>query len=173
MENSAENKKEKKSFTFPVILGVVWILIILLFGYSIWVEKDNETDNTIYDETTFISGSDANTETIQPAEQLTEEETNQARIRDSKRFSDIMRFRSALESYRVDNGNYPESLENLIPDYTDYLPQNPTPYGSTYVYTGIGTRPYSYYDLSYTLEVGVEGIDPGLHIATPSGPATP
>ena len=81
--------------------------------------------------------------------------------------------RATLESYRDDNEHYPELIEDLVPDYLESLPQNPGPGGQPYVYTGIGSKPYSYYDMSYTLEVGAEGIEPGMHIVSPGGLATP
>ena len=167
-----KGKSEKKSRKVPIILVVVWALIIVLFGYSMWVSKTNNNSNALLEETTIGPSEETNTNTSLIAN-MTEEQRNQALIRDSLRLADMKKFRSILESYKEDNDHYPEVLDNLVPDYLDEIPNNPSPGGQEYVYTGIGSKPYSYYDLSYVLEVGAEGISPGMHIASPGGIATP
>ncbi|MFA6097928.1 MAG: hypothetical protein WCV50_03970 [Patescibacteria group bacterium] len=174
--NEPEKKQIiKKSHALPVILVVVWVAIIGLFAYSVWSGKQDKNENN-YDEIALTSPENTNSEEISaPAVNvnMTEDEKTQARIRDSKRLSDMKRLRSILDEYRSKNGYYPEELENIVPDYIDALPQNPGPGGQPYVYNGIGSKPYTYYALSYELEVGDEGIDPGLHIAAPGSIAEP
>jgi len=161
---------EKKSHKVPIILVVVWVLIIVLFGYSLWQDKSDESsDDIMAGESTAVSDT-ANTNTAS-VEEMTEEQRDQALLRDTKRLSDMKLFRVTLETYRSDNGNYPETLDDLIPDYAEFLPRDPL--GQPYVYTGIGSKPYTYYDMSYNLEVGAEGIEAGMHIASPNGLATP
>ncbi len=164
---------KKRSYKLPVILVVVWIVIIALFGYSIWISKEDNVDET-GQATSIGAGGNANTTSIsQPEVIMSDEEREQARIRDSKRLADVKQLRAKLEIYQEDNGYYPENLDSLVPDYLEYLPQNPTPGGTAYNYTGIGSSPYQYYDMTYTLEVGVEEIDPGMHVANPGGIAVP
>jgi len=164
--------KKKRLYKVPVILIVVWVSIIILFGYSLWVSKTNNNSNILFEETTISPSDEVNTNTSAIAN-MTKEQRTQAQIRDSLRLADMKKLRSALESYKEDNEHYPEVLDNLTPDYLKEIPVNPSPGGQEYVYTGIGSKPYSYYDLSYVLEVGAEGISPGMHIASPGGIATP
>ncbi len=155
----------------PVILVVVWVFIIVLFGYSLWQDKSDESsDDTFFEETTIVPAINTNTRL---ADNMTDEQKNQARIRDSMRLSHMRMLQSTFQSYYDDNEYYPEYIENLVPDYLESLPQNPGPGGQAYVYTGIGSKPFSYYDMSYVLEVGADGIGPGMHIMSPSGIATP
>ncbi len=156
----------------PTILVVVWALIILLFGYSLWIDKSEE-NNDLEMETTIGTPAQSELVNANPLDGMTEEQIDTARIRDSKRLADIKRLHGALNRYREDNENFPEALAQLIPDYIDAVPQNPNPGGKPYTYTGIGSSPFMYYDLSYILEAGVEGINPGLHVASPGGIATP
>lgn len=171
MQNGDIQKENKKSYKMPVILVVVWVLIIMLFGYGIWQDKSDESSNDIsFEETTIAPAANTNTT---PADNMTDEQKNQARIRDSMRLSHMRMLQSILQSYYDDNEYYPEYIKNLVPDYLESLPQNPGPGGRAYVYTGIGSKPYSFYDMSYVLEVGADGIGSGMHIMSPSGIATP
>jgi hypothetical protein len=95
-----------------------------------------------------------------------------AKTRDLKRISDIRQIQSALTVYFQEKAEYPGTLSELVPDYLGGIPANPTPGGANYTYTPIGTSPYKFYDLSYTLEVGVEDIEAGQRVATPGGIAT-
>ncbi|MFA5107713.1 MAG: hypothetical protein WC497_05310 [Patescibacteria group bacterium] len=92
-----------------------------------------------------------------------------ALARDTKRVADMRVLMDALTAYFNENGNYPESLTALLPDRIDFIPENPNPGGEPYVYTPIGTAPYNFYSLVYTLEVGTDDIAPGPHEATPQG----
>lgn len=101
------------------------------------------------------------------------EESASAQKRDEQRLEDIKRIRAALEKYKNENGNYPDDYPQLTPRYLSAWPTNPTPGGAEYVYTPIGSLPASYYDLSYVLESGAEGVEAGDHIAGPDGIAVP
>ncbi|MBU0598403.1 hypothetical protein KKF61_05470 [Patescibacteria group bacterium] len=168
-----EQVKQKKSLKMPLILVVVWLLIIALFGYSLWLDRNDNSDSSIYEEVSLSSDDTNSTAISAPPVDMSEAQKEQAGSRDSKRLNDIKSMRAALESYRHTNGNYPAALEDLVPDYFEFLPVNPSPGGKPYNYTGIGSEPFTYYDISYVLEIGAEGIDPGMHIANPSGLAAP
>ena len=51
--------------------------------------------------------------------------TEQNNAKDLQIKTYISKLRSALELYRADAGNYPESLSNLTPKYINPLPVNP------------------------------------------------
>lgn len=156
-------EKKKKSYKVPAILVFVWILIAVLFGYSLWVEKDSNT-NTAPTETT-IESPDA--EEVAEAIEMTEQQRKQALVRDGIRIEHVKSFRTALATYHGDNEKYPETVADLVPDYLESIPENPSPGGLTYNYTGIGSSPFRYYEFAYKLEVGVENISAGLHVASP------
>jgi len=160
----AKPEQKKKSYKVPSILIFVWVLIIILFGYSLWIDKDDTNTNTTATKTT-IESPDA--DEVAEAIEMTEQQREQARVRDGIRIEHIKSFRSALESYNADHGKYPEAVVDLIPDYLESIPENPSPGGLAYNYTGIGSSPFRYYEIAYKLEVGIENISSGLHVASP------
>jgi len=162
--------KLKKSFKAPAILIVVWTVIIILFGYSMWVDKTSENANKEFEDT-IVSPTEKETTIASPPVNMTDEQRGQAQIRDTLRINDMKKLRSAIGLYFEDNENYPETFNVLVPNYLDEIPDNPFPGGQTYVYTGIGSKPFAYYEISYSLEVGTEGIGPGVHVASPDSVA--
>lgn len=70
--------------------------------------------------------------------------------RDSKRKTDLEQIRQALETYRSENGVYPDTKEELEPDYIMTLPSDPTATNS-YFYEIGGTS--TTYTLCSALEV--------------------
>lgn len=48
-----------------------------------------------------------------------------ARARDTQRRSSVGFIQNSLERYHVENGKYPSSLEELVPDYLNEIPQDP------------------------------------------------
>lgn len=90
-------------------------------------------------------------------EDLAESVDSLAQARDQKRQDDIASLQNALELYQVEQGSYPNALDEL--EIT--LPVNPTPGGSDYSYTPIGSLPAQYYDLCFTLEeTGPKCVNP-------------
>ena len=98
--------------------------------------------------------------------------------RDAKRIADIKQIQSALEMYFNDCNAYPTTLStsasNGCPsgvtfgNFMSTLPTNPSPNGSTYIYTGYGSTPSSY-ALTFSLEGQTGGLATGAHTATQSG----
>ncbi|HCJ52124.1 MAG: hypothetical protein A2898_03525 [Candidatus Kerfeldbacteria bacterium RIFCSPLOWO2_01_FULL_48_11] len=157
--------------------GIILIVLILVAGaIGYYIGTRNKSADIPADEAITNEGT-VNTNTIIDLSQvnanLTGDELVQAQTRDEKRVNDIRSIQAALEKYKNDKGAYPEALTGVVPDYLDGLPGNPSPGGITYTYTPIGSAPYTYYDLSYVLEVGVDDITIGDHSATPDGVATP
>lgn len=106
--------------------------------------------------------------------ELSAEEQTAAETRDAERLSDVRTIQTAIEAYKADKGNYPDESSELISGgYLSAWLANPTPGGADYVYTPIGSLPAQYYDLSYELEVGAEGVIEGVHVANPDGIAVP
>lgn len=108
-----------------------------------------------------------------PPVNMAPEEKAQAELRDKKRLEDIKRLQVALSAYYKDKKEYPGELTDLLPKYIEAIPGNPNPGGINYSYTPIGSEPYTFYDLAYQLEVGIEGVESGWHDATPNGIAQP
>jgi len=160
-----KSEQKKKSYKVPAILVFVWVLIIILFGYSLFIDKDADTNTTPTETTTTIESPDA--ESVAAAVEMTEQQKEQARVRDGIRVEHVKSFRSALALYQADHEKYPETVTDLVPDYLESIPGNPSPGGVTYNYTGIGSSPYRYYELAYKLEVGTQNISAGLHVASP------
>lgn len=95
-----------------------------------------------------------------------------AKARDERRLVDIRTIQAALESFRTqdESGAYPMTLVELTP-YLANVPHDPKT-GEAYSYAPGGSGS-NFYSLTYTLEVGVQGIRAGQHMASPSGVATP
>lgn len=92
----------------------------------------------------------------------------EAQNRDAERVARITQMRDALEAYKKTNDAYPETLEVLVT--SAYLSAIPKDMDDTdFSYTPIGALPAQYYDLCYTLEVGVGVITSGYHCANPDG----
>jgi len=92
-----------------------------------------------------------------------------ATTRDQQRYADVTAIRTALEAFEADKGNYPEKLEELVPDFLSAVPVDPLGDEASvpYTYTPIGSLPAGFYDFAYYMEVGVEGLEPIEHDATP------
>lgn len=112
---------------------------------------------------------------------------NSARLkaRDAKRVADIKQVQTALELYFNDNQNYPPGTGTLgtgnfvclngsgftsagcASPYMGLVPNNPTPNGTNYVFTSIGTD--GVYSLTFSLEGQTGGLPTGLHTASQNG----
>lgn len=116
-------------------------------------------------------------EAVEKVPEVAKEDVPEATDRDNERVEEIESLRSALKKFYDDRKGYPEKMDELAPKYMEEVPKNPTPGGQEYSYTPIGSADkndvYGYYDLGYTLEVGVKDLSAGLHIANPDGLAFP
>lgn len=133
-------------------------------------ENVNENEN-LNENTNQVTNENANLG-VEEAEPTVESQS-EAEARDTQRLAHVRIIQAAIGLYKTDNGHYPDSFSDLMPDYLLAWPANPTPGGADYVYTPIGSLPAQYYDLSYELEVGTEGIIEGMHVANPDGIAVP
>ncbi len=119
--------------------------IVLLLFISIFFlgcqNKDISTEITPVEVEESVQSQDV-------LETLEESADNLAAARDQKRTADIAAIKNALELYNVENGSYPNTLEDL----GIILPTNPTPGGKDYSYTPIGSLPAQFYDLCFELE---------------------
>jgi hypothetical protein len=108
--------------------------------------------------------------------------TPEMRSRDARRISDIRQLQTAFELYYNDCGMYPASLTiqtntgcpagTTLGTYLQSLPVNPTPGGSTYAYTSLGSN--TDYALTFSLEADVTNSSQvlyksGLHTASSTG----
>jgi prepilin-type N-terminal cleavage/methylation domain-containing protein len=71
------------------------------------------------------------------------------RSRDSRRINDLERIRMALELYRQENKKYPISTTDLVPDYLQSWPKDPTNF--RYDYSQLT-------DYTYTISAHVEDL---------------
>ncbi len=130
--------------------------------------EDGETD--VNGEILDVPSEDTENSFVAPedAPKVPEAERPAAIERDKQRIKDIRAIQSAAEVYTKEKKSYPEKLENLSPKYLKELPKDPTFKDEKgYLYTPIGSEPYSLYDLTYQLEVGFDDFEPGTHIANP------
>ncbi|MFA6553755.1 MAG: hypothetical protein WCT27_04980 [Patescibacteria group bacterium] len=169
-----EQQEGQTKFRIPLMMVIVGIAIIGLFGYSVWAEKNKENDaaNENLESVNIDIDSNRGISSV-PPQQMTEAERELGRQRDAQRLSDVKKIRTALDGYKAEKNEYPEDLSALIPKYIGVIPINPAPGGIEYSYTPIGSAPYTFYDMSYSLEVGAEGLEYGDHTASPDSIANP
>lgn len=143
---------------------------MFIFSFTIDQEEANAPTTNYTNETVAIN------ETIDPppVEDLTEQEKSDAQSRDQQRLDDINTLTIALDDYVNNNGYYPDTIDEIVPDYISELPIDPMPEIYEYSYTCIGsTGPCVYYDLSYTLEIGTDDLPAGMNLESPDEIATP
>lgn len=159
------------------LLGGILIGGALVVAYFIVFPPNAKTNNTvrnINDDISLPANANENANlnvNAQPTISKDNPLYPAALARDTKRLADMRSLTEALAIYFNENGNYPETLTGLLPDKIEFIPENPNPGGEPYVYTPIGTSPYNFYSIVYTLEVGLEAenIPPGPYEATPQG----
>ncbi|MFH1170990.1 MAG: hypothetical protein V1778_00415 [bacterium] len=87
-----------------------------------------------------------------------------AKARDNRRLQDIQTIQTGLEAYRTENGDYPPTLSGLSSKYIANVPRDPkTSEDYAYTRSASGTG----YQLTYTLDVGVQGYGAGSHTVAP------
>ncbi|MEZ7820853.1 MAG: type II secretion system protein [Patescibacteria group bacterium] len=111
--------------------------------------------------------------------------------RDAKRVGDIRQIQTALELYFNDQNSYPlvaastelgrgnaaklcdtgfvATATACTRTYMGIVPTNPTPGGSEYTYTSIGTGTSTSYTLRFTLEDSTGAYPAGIHTASQDG----
>lgn len=164
---------KKRNIFLLSILGIV-----IITGLVVYVmEKSSSNDEFISEDAnknapiTIETESDESEEIVQggiPEKKpppLSEAESDTAKKRDEQRVADIRTIRKALANFEREKGFYPSELSALVPEYLPEIPQDPLK--SEYAYTPIGALPAEYYDLNYSMEVGVLGFQFGDHNATP------
>jgi len=165
-------KKPNNKYYLIIIIAVA-VIGAGIFSYAAFFtkkEEPNQQPGTISGESTEGT---SNLTDGGPVVNMAPEEKAQAELRDKKRVEDMKRLTIALAGYYKDKEEYPKELTSLLPKYIDAIPGNPSPGGINYSYTPIGAEPYKFYDMAYVLEVGTEGINAGMHYATPNGIAQP
>jgi general secretion pathway protein G len=78
-------------------------------------------------------------------------QTTNRKARDGRRQSDLEQIRTALEIYRSENSFYPNSLDQLVPDYSKSLPSDPRQPEYDYYYLPSGDN--TDYELCAHLEL--------------------
>lgn len=166
----------KKSYLVLGLLGLAAVLVIGWLIYRAQTTDSSEPQTNINGE---VEGVEEEEEVVDepveeeepgaPVSQVPEGERPAAIERDQQRLADIKSLRDALAKYFTDNESYPERLDGLVPSYLSKLPADPLGDQAKvpYTYTPIGSLPATYYDLGYYMEVGVEGLQPIEHDATP------
>jgi len=96
---------------------------------------------------------------------LTGEEKEVAKSNDELRTETVKKIQTALELFAANNASYPETYDELVPDYLEVWPDDPGSY--EYVYTPIGALPARFYDVSYQLELDTDELSAGVNIASP------
>lgn len=83
---------------------------------------------------------------------------------DAQRYRDITAIRIALNGYSGTNGQFPETLAELVPTYLNAVPSDPVT-GKPYPYV-VKDRAYT---LSFRLDHGAISLAAGDHFLTPRG----
>lgn len=93
--------------------------------------------------------------------------SSNTQTKDAKRLSDVRQYASALELFYNDYGQYPDTLNLLVPNYLSTLLKAPTPAGkgcskqeNTYTYTKYS---YNSYELTFCLGKSTSGLSKGNH----------
>ena len=82
--------------------------------------------------------------------------TAQKQVRDSRRKTDLLEIQQALETYRSENGFYPDNgtwSTDLAPTYINTVPTDPKVGAGNYRYIGAGGAYNSSYSLCTELEI--------------------
>ena len=85
--------------------------------------------------------------------------TAQKQVRDTRRKADLSEIRQALETYRAEEGVYPDNATwqaDLSPEYITQVPQDPS--GGSYSYTP-GAAPIVSYAICAQLEITPSSVD--------------
>lgn len=155
-----------------------FVIVIVLVGAAIWVltsvgkDKTEEATGTQDADIAGVQTAPADEADLfdlqEPEPKYTEDdpEYNNAVDRDTQRLANVQTIMEALEKHLDEVGSYPESINDLVPRYIDALPTGPND-DDQYLYTPIGRAPYTFFDLTYTLEIGTDDITPGAHTASP------
>lgn len=170
---SANSHKIKELYAWIIIALVVLIGGGIFSYYAFFNNKVAKESGKVSGAEVNQNISQDNEESGNPVVNMLPEQKAQAEVRDQKRLEDIKRLQAVLLQYFKEKQSYPKELAELVPKYIEMIPVNPAPGGASYNYTPIGTAPYKFFDLSYTLEAGVEGLEPGMHFASPNGIAEP
>ena len=96
-----------------------------------------------------------------------------AKARDAKRIADVRQLSAALDLYKNDKNQYPNSLTMLLPMYIGDIPTAPTPPDGSCTelqnqYSYRKMNPNSY-QITFCLGGQLEGMEPGQHSMDPSG----
>lgn len=101
---------------------------------------------------------------------------SRAKARDMKRLANIKTIQSALEIYNDDNGQYPETLEDLRDGkavYLSVIPKNPIEQDgecpSNYQYSYKMKDNGADYEVYFCLGNERDGVSGGMNIAAPHG----
>lgn len=158
------------------------LLVILAIGVLIYTTRNSSTTEPQANANGVVEGigeeenvnadveNPEGEEELAPAVSTVPEQDRPAAIeRDKQRLADVKSLRDALAKFFNEKESYPEKLEELAPAYLSSIPVDPMGDQAKvpYTYTPIGSLPATYYDLGYYMEVGVEGLEPIEHDATP------
>ncbi len=168
-----ENLKLDNLVKISIILGIVLISFSVFYYFVILPTKVQNEVNKI--------GEKYENELVEELEN--ENKKLMLERRDSQRITDIKKMQTAVELYFNDASKYPDELitGSLLyyegATYLNYVPNNPVPTENIcldypeYVYKS--TKAGYSYELFYCLEIGIAGISPGQHRATPVGTTDP
>jgi hypothetical protein len=87
------------------------------------------------------------------------------RDRDMQRYKDVYEMRTALMNFAKDNGLYPDNIYDLVPDFMETIPHDPSE-DHIYRYMKVNNE---YFKLTFLMEEGVKGLAKGNHFITPDG----
>ena len=159
MPNAGAVTKPAKAKSSPMLMVVIAVIVVIaITAVGFWFYNTMSVpieDNLLFD-SSLNEGSLIPPDNLSDEEESdeTEEVVSLPSNRDQQRLDDVTAVRSALAGYYQEMKAYPDILDDLLEKYLDFIPINPNPGGSVYIYVPQDSN--QAYKLSFTLEEGAE-----------------
>ncbi|KPJ84911.1 hypothetical protein AMJ57_05065, partial [Parcubacteria bacterium SG8_24] len=150
-----------KPLSALVIMGVLSIIVIL--GVQLYPQWSRYLFRPAEEAAPATTENDQMPETEDQTDPEVTEETPAA-ADDWERYRNVNEIRIALNSFFNSHGEYPQRLDQLVPDELSILSRDPRT-GQHYDYTRSGAG----FTLTFSFEVGILTFPPGEHTLTSRG----
>ncbi|MBL7021876.1 hypothetical protein ISR92_00910 [Patescibacteria group bacterium] len=158
--------KGKSSPKLMIIIAAIVVIAVIAAGFWFY------STMTVIPEDNLLINPPLNNDLL-PLDEVDEEEEEVSSTpvdRDRQRLDDITGVRSALALYYQEMKAYPDIMDDLLDNYLDNIPINPSPGGNSYIYVPQNSN--QSYKLTFTLEeggvLGILTLKSGEYQAGPS-----
>ncbi len=158
-------RKGKSSPKLMIIIAAIVVIAVIAAGFWFY------STMTVMPEDNLLINPPLNNDLL-PLDEVDEEEeiASTPADRDQQRLDDITGVRSALALYYQEMKAYPDIMDDLLDNYLDNIPINPSPGGNSYIYVPQNNN--QSYKLTFTLEeggvLGILTLKDGEYQANPS-----